>query len=220
MKKSFLVLMILAFTMILTGALVVVTNQSKQEYQSEKKNNSKKTEVKSCCSSEMANEEANENSVYLLNEAWKTSNNKTINWANLKGTPRIMAMIFTNCTYACPVIVNDMKKVEAGLSKKDLDRVKFLLVTIDPERDTPEAMTNFAKNMNLDLNRWELLTSNENNVSELAAVLGFKYKQEKDKSFSHSNIITVLNSEGEIAHQHFGLNQNIEDVIEAVHKTK
>lgn len=220
MKKSFLVLMILAFTMILTGAIVVVTNQSKQEYQSEKKNNSKKTEVKSCCSSEMENEEANENSVYLLNEAWKTSNNKTINWANLKGTPRIMAMIFTNCTYACPVIVNDMKKVEAGLSKKDLDRVKFLLVTIDPERDTPEAMTNFAKNMNLDLNRWELLTSNENNVSELAAVLGFKYKQEKDKSFSHSNIITVLNSEGEIAHQHFGLNQNIEDVIEAVHKTK
>lgn len=220
MKKSFLVLMILASAVILTGALLVVTSQSKQEFQSEKKNKSKKTEMKSCCSSEMGSEEANENSVYLLDENWKTESNKTINWADLKGTPRVMAMIFTNCTYACPVIVNDMKKVEAGLSKKDLNKVKFLLVSIDPERDTPETMTKFAKNMHLDLNRWQLLTSNDNNVSELAAVLGFKYKQEKDKSFSHSNIITVLNSEGEIAHQHFGLNQNIDDVIEAVQKTK
>ena len=49
----------------------------------------------------------------------------------------------------------------------------------------------------------------ENGISELAAVLGFKYKKEPDGSFSHSNIINVLDENGIMAYQHFGLNQDV-----------
>lgn len=173
-------------------------------------------EKKSCCAEEK-NEKASDNSIYQLESVWKTEAGNEITLNDLKGKTQIMAMVFANCTYACPLIVNDMKKIESAINRND---VNFLLVSIDPKRDTPEALTQYAKNNKLDLRRWRLLTGDENGISELAAVLGFKYKKEPDGSFSHSNIINVLDENGEVAYQHFGLNQDVQDVIEAINKIK
>jgi len=174
------------------------------------------SEVKSCCA-DLKNDKANDNSIYQLESVWKTEAGKKITLSDLKGKTQVMAMIFANCTYACPLIVNDMKKIESKIHRNDVD---FLLVSIDSKRDTPEALTQYAKNNKLDLKRWHLLTGDENGISELAAVLGFKYKKEPDGSFSHSNIINVLDKNGVVAYQHFGLNQDVQDVIEEINKNK
>ncbi len=174
------------------------------------------SEKKSCCA-EVKNENAGDNSIYQLESVWKTEAGNKITLNDLKGKRQIMAMVFANCTYACPLIVNDMKKIESAINRSD---VNFLLVSIDPKRDTPETLTQYAKNNKLDLGRWRLLTGDENGISELAAVLGFKYKKEPDGSFSHSNIINVLDENGVVAYQHFGLNQDVQDVVEAINKNK
>jgi protein SCO1/2 len=218
MKKNLILISALLGLMVLTGAYLIIASETDQEKRSNKAMAKNAEENKSCCSSEVDSEKSSDNSIFLLEGNWKSESNKNVNWSSLKGTNYVMTMIFTNCTYACPVIVNDMKKVEAQLSNKELKKVKFLLVSMDPERDTPEALLKFAKQYDIDLNRWQLLTSNESNVSEVAAVLGLKYKKETDGSYSHSNIITVLNKDGEINFQHFGLNQNIDDVVGAIKK--
>ncbi|MHB9040083.1 MAG: SCO family protein [Melioribacteraceae bacterium] len=174
------------------------------------------SEMKPCCAN-LKNDKANDNSIYQLESVWKTEAGKKITLNDLKGKKQIMAMVFANCTYACPLIVNDMKKIESKINRNDVD---FLLVSIDSKRDTPEALTQYAKNNKLDLKRWHLLTGDENGISELAAVLGFKYKKEPDGSFSHSNIINVLDENGVVAYQHFGLNQDVQDVIEEINKNK
>lgn len=171
-------------------------------------------EKKSCCAG-VESGTASENSVYQLESKWKTEDGKNVTLSNLKGKKQIMAMVFTNCAYACPLIVNDMKKIESQINRDDIN---FLLISIDPKRDTPEALMQFAKNNKLDLKRWRLLTGDEGGISELAAVLGFKYKKENDGSFSHSNIINVLNERGEIIYQHSGLNQGVKDVLETIKK--
>ena len=43
-----------------------------------------------------------------------------------------------------------------------------------------------------------------------------KYKQESDGAFSHSNLFTVLNAEGEIVHQRLGLNGGLDEAAAAV----
>lgn len=216
MKAKLIAAISIFFLIVFTGAVYIIT-QSKINEKIITTNNQNDPE-RMCCAGNLGNNQVSDNSVYLLEENWKSQNNKTIKWSSLKGTTRIMAMIFANCTYACPVIINDMKKVKSSLSDRELKNVKFMLVSIDPERDTPEALKDLALIQHLNPNRWMLLTSNENNVSELAAVLGFNYKREKDGSFSHSNIISVLNKGGEIAYQHFGLNKDINDVVESIKK--
>ena len=171
-------------------------------------------EKKSCCV-EKNSGEASENSVYQLESEWKTESGEKIMLGDLKGKKQIMAMVFTSCTYACPLIINDMKKIESQIKRND---VNFLLISIDPKHDTPETLLQYARNNKLDMKRWRLLTGDENSISELAAVLGFKYKKEQDGSFSHSNIINLLNETGEVAYQHFGLNQDVEDVLDELKK--
>ncbi len=216
MKKNLMITIIIVLTVALAASITYIIKPEQD------KSNivfaAHKNETKSCCTGETEQSESSENSIYQLESKWKTENGGEISLSELSGKPQIMAMIFTSCTYACPIIVNDIKKIEAGISKENLDKVNFLLVSIDPEHDTPEALMQFANKQKLNLNRWKLLTADDNSVSELAAVMGFKYKKEKDGSFSHSNIISVLDKNGEIAFQHFGLNEDITEVIEAFNK--
>jgi len=50
-------------------------------------------------------------------------------------------------------------------------------------------------------------------VLELALLLGLKFKADANGQFSHSNVITILNAQGEIIHQQTGLNQDIRETV-------
>jgi protein SCO1/2 len=50
-------------------------------------------------------------------------------------------------------------------------------------------------------------------VLELAALLGLSFKENADGQFAHSNVITILNAQGEIVHQQIGLNQDIHETV-------
>ena len=58
-----------------------------------------------------------------------------------------------------------------------------------------------------------LLHGSDDDVLELAALLGVKYKQEANGQFAHSNIITVVNADGEIVHQLTGLGQEVNETV-------
>jgi protein SCO1/2 len=47
-------------------------------------------------------------------------------------------------------------------------------------------------------------------------LLGVKYRREASGDYSHSNLITVLNREGEIAHQREGLRGEIAPTAQAI----
>ncbi|MGE5681430.1 MAG: SCO family protein, partial [Bacillota bacterium] len=135
---------------------------------------------------------------------------------DLKGKKVVLAMIFANCTYACPLIVNDMKIVEKSLGTREKEETRFVLVSIDPERDTPKALAEYAKTRELDQSRWKLLTGRHEEIKELAALLGFKYKKGEKGDYIHSNLINVFNRQGELVFQHEGLNKGTEDIVEKV----
>lgn len=174
-------------------------------------------EKKSCCSEEDA-AEYSENSIYNLESDWITQSGVEINLGSLRGKPVILTLFYASCTYACPILINDMKKIESSLSRNKLNDFRFVLVSIDPDRDKPENLLKIFNMNNLDSKRWTLLTGNKDNVMNLAALIGFKFKVDGKGGFSHSNLITLLNEDGEIVHQHVGLNQNVDDALLVLNK--
>ena len=114
------------------------------------------------------------------------------------------AMLYTSCAYACPRLMLDMKRIEGELGA-DADDVAFVVVSIDPERDTPERLAEFAAGSRLDPDRWTLLTADEGSILELAALLGVRYREISPGEWVHSNMITVLDRDGVIAHRQLGL---------------
>ena len=93
------------------------------------------------------------------------------------------------------------------------------MVSIDPINDTPEKLKAFAKENFLDGQQWTLLQGTENGVREFANVLAVKYKQISPLDFSHSNIISVFNPEGELVHQQEGLGVDNKEAIKKIIET-
>lgn len=155
-------------------------------------------------------------SIYQTESKWTTDTGRVITLAELRGRPQVVVMFFANCQYACPLLVHDMAKIEAALTPGQRARVGFTLVTIDPRRDTPEALASFRTHRRLPADTWTLLRGEPDDILELAALLGVKYKEEASGQFAHSNLITVLNGDGEIVHQVTGLGQELNPVVREI----
>lgn len=163
-----------------------------------------------CCTKPLT-----ENSIYQLTSTWTNDSAKALKLASLRGKPQVVTMFFAQCHTACPILVHDLRRIEAALPEKVRSQVNFALVSFDTERDTPEALATFRKNNKLP-DTWNLLTGGKDDVLELAALLGVKYRKEPTGQFAHSNIITVLDAEGEVIMQQVGLNRDPAPAVAAL----
>ena len=155
-------------------------------------------------------------SIYNLPSKWTNQNGQNLEMKDLKGNVLVMVMIYTSCKAACPRLVADMRNIESRLPDAVKPNVKFVLVSIDPEVDTPKRLKEFAIANKMDNNQWEFLRSTEENTREFAAVLAVNYKKIAPLDFSHSNIISVFNTQGELTFQQEGLGVNSDATIKKI----
>lgn len=169
----------------------------------------------SCCAAPLAAAPVSARSLYQLDATWTNDAGRATTLAVLSGRPVVLAMMFTNCEYACPVLVRDMQRLRDLLPAETQARTQFVLVSFDTARDTPVALKTYRERMALD-GSWTLLHGETGAVQELAMLLGMKFKQDARGQFAHSNLITILNPAGEIVHQHAGLQGDVSEAARAV----
>ena len=160
-------------------------------------------------------------SVYHLPAIWTTQNGDNIELKDLKGNVLVVVMIYTSCKAACPILIADMRDIRKTVDASDMphkEKVKYILVSIDPKVDTPEHLKKFAQESNMDDDQWVFLRSDEEKTREFAAVLAVNYKQISPVDFSHSNIISVFNAEGELAAQQEGLGIDRTSIVQEIRK--
>lgn len=163
--------------------------------------------------------EISEQSIFNLTSEWRTEEGKTIRLRELKGKVLVVVMIYTSCKVACPQLVADMRKIEQQVPEDCKDKIQYVLVSIDPEADTPEKLKSFAIANKMDGEEWTFLQGDENSVREFANVLAVKYKEIAPMDFSHSNIISVFSTGGELVHQQEGLGVDNNETVNAIIET-
>jgi protein SCO1 len=134
---------------------------------------------------------------------------------DLAGHVTVAAMMYTSCTSVCPRVTEDMKAIERQLEPR-AKGVRFVLFSLDPGRDTPQALRRFATDHHLDLARWRLFAASEDGVRDLAAVLGVKYASEPSGDIAHSAIIVVVDRHGVVRHRQLGVGQDPATLLDAV----
>lgn len=152
-------------------------------------------------------------SIYNLPSVWTTQNHEKIELKELRGDVLVMVMIYTSCQTACPRLAADMRNIEKQIPEDKKEQVTLVLVSIDPETDTPERLAAFAKENQMDSEKWVLLRGSEADTREFAAVLAVNYKRISPIDFSHSNIISVFDQEGELAYQQEGLSVSNKETV-------
>lgn len=170
-------------------------------------------------SKEMHLEDLPDNSIFHLSSQWYNQDAEALYLKDLRGKTLVVVMIYTSCKTACPILVGKMRDIESRISEKYIDDVNLVLVTIDPEVDTPDVLYEFAQTNKMYGPQWTFLTSDVDDTKEFANVLSMKYKKIDPIDFSHSNIITVFNPYGEIVIQEEGLEINVQKVSDVVKET-
>ncbi len=161
-------------------------------------------------------EELPDLSIYQLPSTWETQDGEILELVDLRGSVVAAVMIYTTCQASCPRLVADMRAVERQVPSDLKSKVKYVLVSIDPEVDTPEQLKTFAVENKMDSDKWVFLHGSPDQVREFAAVLAVSYKKISPVDFSHSNIISVFDSDGVLRHQKEGLGVNNEETIAAI----
>lgn len=144
-------------------------------------------------------------SVFNLTSSWHTEEGKEIKLKDLKGKVLVVVMIYTTCKVACPRLVADMKGIHNKVPAALQNKVQYVLVSIDPEHDTPDKLKSFAQSREMDSEEWTFLQGSTESVREFANVLAVKYKEISPMDFSHSNIISVFDPQGNLLYQQEGL---------------
>ncbi len=166
-----------------------------------------------CCRPVPASQPLAGNSIYQLESTWTSDRERTVPLAQFRGRPVLLVLFFSRCEFACPILVHDLKRVDAALPVGVRAGVDVVLVSIDPENDTPAALRAFRERQELPLDRWSLLRGTNDDVRELAALLGVNYRRDERGQYAHSNLITLLDREGAVAYQENGLNRPVDDLV-------
>ena len=140
-----------------------------------------------------------QDSIYQLESNWLDQDSRRISLQEFTGEKVIISMVYTSCQHTCPTIVSNMQSIENKLSAGDRSKVLFVLVSLMPETDSPETMKAFAKTRGIE--DWVLLSGDNKDVRTLAMALNVKYKGAGENEISHSNLITILDTQGRIEHR-------------------
>lgn len=115
--------------------------------------------------------------------------------SRLRGKFAVVDFIFTNCGGPCPLMTAAMARLqEATKSAPDLTLVTF---TVDPERDTPEALREYADRFVADKERWLFLRAEMPVIREIAYDQ-LKLVKSRDDLVIHSQKFALLDREGRV----------------------
>jgi len=107
----------------------------------------------------------------------------------LKDKVVVINFVFTNCEGACPLITHKLTLVRDGLEGKIGNPIQFVSLSLDPARDTPAAMKEFAQKHNADHEGWIFLTGKSENLDNIIQRLG----QFTDDIEQHSTMMLAGN---------------------------
>ena len=137
-------------------------------------------------------------SIYQLKPPLTDHNGQPFELASARGRPVLVSMFYCSCEMVCPMIFETIAQTLKALPAAERQRVKVLMISFDPARDTVAVLKKTAQAHGCDA-QWTLLRTDDGNARKIAALLGIQYRRLASGEFNHSSTIELLDAEGRIA---------------------
>lgn len=146
-------------------------------------------------------------------------NGKTVRLSKLRGEAVAVTFLYTRCPIAtaCPMTTAKFSKLAAMLEKKPVGRL--LVVTVEPEHDTPAVLAEYARKAGADGVRWRFLTGSPKAVAEVATSFGVVYYPDRGQII-HSQAVAVVDPKGRLATIYYGENWEPEHILRDMEKAR
>ena len=137
-------------------------------------------------------------SVLQLSSRLTDQDGREFQLSDRHGHVQMVSMFYSSCRFMCPLLIDSGLGVDHALTAAERAKLRVLLVSLDPARDTPPVLLALATKRKLDSQRWTLARTDNQGVRKLAAVLDIRYRQLADGEFNHSSVLILLDADGRI----------------------
>jgi len=113
---------------------------------------------------------------------------------SLRGYVWIAGFFFTRCTGICPLLEENMKKIQDQF--RNQSKVKILLFSVDPKNDTREKLVQFAKTIGAIDGKWYFVFGKQGEVTELSRKGFLLGATEVPGEILHSDRFVLVDADG------------------------
>lgn len=136
---------------------------------------------------------------YELRSSLINHNNQTIPLDQFKGHPVLVTMFYASCRSACPATISKIKRITNNLPSDVAKKLRIMLISFDPQRDTPKTLATVIKDHELDVTQWQLaIPKNHDDVRMLAAAISLNFRKIDNGEFGHTSPVAILDDKGNI----------------------
>jgi protein SCO1/2 len=128
---------------------------------------------------------------------------KTLRLSQFRGEPVAVTFLYTRCPIAtaCPMTTAKFSQLDGMLSRKGFGHL--IVVTVDPENDTPKVLAQYAKKAGADPKRWSFVTGSPQAVADVASHFGVLYYSDRGQII-HGQAVAVVDPVGRLSTIYYG----------------
>jgi len=142
-----------------------------------------------------------------------TQDGKRLSLDNLRGKVVAVTFIYASCADTCPLLTAKMAGLQARLGPDFGPKVFFLSITVDPERDTPEVLKQYARAHRANLAGWAFLTGMPAEIREVARHYGIYYKKSPRGDVDHTFLTSLVDQTGTVRVQYLGIRFDASELL-------
>jgi protein SCO1/2 len=131
----------------------------------------------------------------------------------LRGKVLAVTFIFASCTDTCPLLTAKMAAVQDRLGASFGPDVRFVSITVDPERDTPPVLKRYAETYHANPAGWSFLTGTPAEIREIAGRYGVIYKKTPSGDVDHTFLTSLIDRGGTLRVQYMGVRFDPDELL-------
>jgi protein SCO1/2 len=125
--------------------------------------------------------------------------------ADFRGKAVAVTFIFTSCTDTCPLLTHKMALVQDELGADFGTKIAFISITVDPERDTPEVLKEYAEAFEANLAGWAFLTGAPAAIRDVTRRYGVFAAKTGGSDVDHTFLTSLVDPQGVLRVQYLGV---------------
>jgi protein SCO1/2 len=145
-----------------------------------------------------------------------------VSLGDFRGKVVAVTFIYVSCPDVCPMLSDKLARVQDELGPDFGTKVAFVSITVDPERDTPEVLKEYAEALDADLAGWSFLTGTKAALRDVARRYGVAVAPAADGQVDHTLLTTLVDRRGIMRVQYLGYRFDPEefrhDILDLVHE--
>jgi len=144
---------------------------------------------------------------------------------DFEGAPLIVGFIYTNCPDICSFITANVQKIHKEIENPG--DTQFVLITFDPERDTPDELKKYASAFDMDTEPFHFLTGDTETIDALMKRVSVRTSVDEKREtetgrsiyfINHSDKILLIDQRSRLVFDYGGSMTPTEMIVEDLNK--